>query len=103
MATLSGVTDDDASSTLTYSFFPTTSYTHFKFNTGTPNQIDLKALIDLDAGTADPAQYTLNVIVTDGGAPSSRTGSTVVLVTVNAQNQHTPTFSAVSAMGVRIN
>ena len=56
MHQLSEVTDGDRDSpTLTYTFNPNPpSPDYFEFNGITANQIDTKAVIDLDSGQTDP-------------------------------------------------
>ncbi|XP_053376783.1 cadherin-23-like [Mercenaria mercenaria] len=90
------VTDNDVTaSALTYSIetssTPSAYSTYFEMDTGTTNQLNLKAVIDLDSG-AD-ATYNLIIKVSDGGSPEL-TSTTQVTVTMTTENENDPTFAA---------
>ncbi|XP_076447241.1 protocadherin Fat 4-like [Babylonia areolata] len=88
-------TDADTSPTFTYtidSSLQGNPSSKFQFSGTTAGQLELAAGIDLDTG--DDAVTVLQILVTDGGSPTVRTGTARVTVTITPTNDHTPAFGA---------
>lgn len=92
-------TDKDLTFTLTYSIAtsstPSSYSTHFQLN-GT--QLILKAPVDLDTSTPDPAYYNINIKVSDGGSPTL-SSTTEVVVKVTYANEFSPVFQSPVVIG----
>ncbi|KAL4226469.1 hypothetical protein ACF0H5_014452 [Mactra antiquata] len=86
-------TDNDLTSILSYSIdttsSPTSYTTYFELDTTTTNQLNLKAVVDLDTGA--PATFNLVIKVSDGGSPTL-TGTTTINVAITTENEHDPAF-----------
>ncbi|XP_060602144.1 cadherin-23-like isoform X2 [Ruditapes philippinarum] len=92
LLTLAATDNDETAATLTYSIetssTPSSYSTYFGLDTTTPNQLNLKAVVDLDTG-AD-STYNLIVKVSDGALSST----CQVTVTITTENEHDPTFAS---------
>ncbi|XP_077869083.1 protocadherin-like wing polarity protein stan, partial [Saccoglossus kowalevskii] len=92
--------DSIALTTIQYEFVSGNDDDLFKIDQPTET-IQIKNIIDLDAGSDDPASYILVIRAVDGGTPEL-SGTTTVNIVMEAVNDHDPVFGATSPITLTV-